>query len=155
MRCVIDTPLGPYALEESEGAIIRVGQTQEPLCPPATPLLAEAARQLTAYFAGELRTFSLPLRPQGTAFQQRCWEALCKIPYGQTISYGEQARRIGKPGAARAVGGANRANPICILIPCHRVIGANGALTGYNGRSGVDTKAWLLAHEGALRKTSK
>ena len=92
-----------------------------------------------------LTEFDLPIRLTGTAFRIQCWQALLTIPYGETISYGEQARRIGKPKAVRAVGGANHHNPISIVVPCHRVIGADGTLTGYGG--GVDKKAWLLMHE--------
>lgn len=105
----------------------------------------EAERQLTAYFAGRLREFRLPLSPHGTPFQQRVWNELLKIPYGQTISYGELARRVGNPNGSRAVGLANGANPISIVIPCHRVIGSNGRLTGYGG--GLKNKEWLLALE--------
>jgi len=101
-----------------------------------------AAAQLGEYFAGERHTFDLPLRPEGTAFQLRVWSALCDIPYGTTITYGEQAQRLGDPGRARAVGAANGQNPISIVVPCHRVIGANGSLTGYGG--GLDRKRHLL-----------
>jgi methylated-DNA-[protein]-cysteine S-methyltransferase len=107
--------------------------------------LAEPCKQLQAYFAGALRDFDLPLAAQGTPFQQGVWRALCAIPYGETISYGELARRIGQPTAVRAVGLANGRNPIAIVVPCHRVIGANGSLTGYGG--GLARKRWLLAHE--------
>lgn len=107
--------------------------------------LDEAMRQLKAYFAGELENFDLQLSPQGTPFQQRVWSELQKIPYGDTISYGELARRIGNPKASRAVGLANGSNPISIVIPCHRVIGANGKLTGYGG--GLPIKEKLLALE--------
>ena len=107
--------------------------------------LGQARVQLQAYFAGELRDFELPLAARGTPFQQRVWRALCDIPYGETISYGELARRIGQPAASRAVGLANGQNPLSIVVPCHRVIGANGSLTGYGG--GLDRKRWLLAHE--------
>ena len=96
-------------------------------------LLRETIRQLRAWFAGELREFDLALAPEGSAFHQRVWRELCKIPYGETISYGELARRVGSPNASRAVGRANGANPIPIVIPCHRVIGSNGKLTGYGG----------------------
>lgn len=110
------------------------------------PLLAEAARQLTAYFAGDLHEFDLPLRPGGTPFQERVWEQLRTIGYGRTASYGEIAARLGmKPGASRAVGAANGRNPISIVVPCHRVLGAGGALTGFGG--GVERKRWLVAHE--------
>jgi len=101
--------------------------------------------QLQAYFAGELQFFDLPLAPEGTAFQLNVWRRLCEIPYGETISYGELARRIGNPNASRAVGLANGANPIPIVIPCHRVIGSNGKLTGYGG--GLPIKERLLALE--------
>ncbi len=105
----------------------------------------EAVRQLRAYFEGGLRRFDLPLAPEGTPFQLRVWRELLNIPYGETISYGELARRIGKPKGSRAVGLANGANPISIVIPCHRVIGSNGKLTGYGG--GLKNKEWLLALE--------
>ncbi len=105
----------------------------------------EVGRQLDAYFAGERRAFDLPLAPQGTAFQLQVWEQLRLIPFGQTISYGELARRIGDPNAARAVGAANGQNPISIIVPCHRVIGADGSLAGFGG--GVATKRALLEHE--------
>ncbi|MES2459086.1 MAG: methylated-DNA--[protein]-cysteine S-methyltransferase [Armatimonadota bacterium] len=108
-------------------------------------VLAEAKRQIAAYFAGERKIFDLPLAARGTPFQQRVWEALREIPYGTTISYGELARRIGNPGASRAVGLANGSNPISIIVPCHRVIGANGKLTGYGG--GIERKKALLALE--------
>ena len=107
--------------------------------------LREAASQLRAYFAGKLENFDLPLAPAGTPFQQRVWNELLKIPYGETISYGELARRIGNPNASRAVGLANGSNPIPIIIPCHRVIGSNGKLTGYGG--GLPIKEKLLALE--------
>ncbi len=108
--------------------------------------LPETVRQLSEYFAGTRRKFDLPLRLNGTAFQQRVWRELGEIPYGETWSYGQLAQRINKPGASRAVGLANGSNPLSILVPCHRVIGANGSLTGYGG--GLERKQWLLAHEG-------
>jgi methylated-DNA-[protein]-cysteine S-methyltransferase len=107
--------------------------------------LNESASQLTSYFAGKLRAFDIPLAPQGTPFQQQVWRALCDIPYGTTTSYAELARRIGKPNAVRAVGLANGSNPISIIIPCHRVIGSNGSLTGYGG--GLPIKKALLELE--------
>ncbi len=109
------------------------------------PIFMEAKAQLAAYFQGDLRQFALPLAPEGTAFQQRVWTALQDIPYGTTISYGELARRIGDPNASRAVGLANGRNPISIIIPCHRVIGASGKLVGYGG--GISRKQSLLALE--------
>jgi methylated-DNA-[protein]-cysteine S-methyltransferase len=107
--------------------------------------LAAARAQLAGYFAGERVAFDLPLAPEGTSFQRKVWSALCEIPYGETISYGELARRIGQPTAARAVGLANGSNPLPIVVPCHRVIGADGSLTGFGG--GIERKRWLLAHE--------
>lgn len=111
--------------------------------------LAEARRQVDAYFAGELMEFDLPLSAAGTAFQTRVWSALRGIPFADAVSYAEIARRIGKPSAVRAVGAANGRNPIGIIVPCHRVIGADGSLTGYGG--GIDRKRWLLAHEARVR----
>lgn len=118
--------------------------------PAARRILAAARRQLREYFAGHRTGFELPLATQGTAFQLRVWAELRRIPYGQTISYGELARRLGQPRAARAVGAANGANPIPIIVPCHRVIGASGKLTGFGG--GLATKAELLALESAQRR---
>jgi methylated-DNA-[protein]-cysteine S-methyltransferase len=106
-----------------------------------------ARQQLDAYFEGDLQTFDLPLYMAGTPFQKQVWQGLLTIPYGTTMSYAELARRIGRPGASRAVGAANGRNPIGIIVPCHRVIGANGTLTGYGG--GLDRKEWLISHETA------
>ena len=103
--------------------------------------------QLAQYFAGRRRVFDLPLHATGSPFQKRVWAALCEIPYGETRSYGETAQAIGAPTASRAVGLANGQNPISIVVPCHRVIGANGSLTGYGG--GLEAKRWLLSHEAA------
>jgi methylated-DNA-[protein]-cysteine S-methyltransferase len=111
-------------------------------------LLARAAEQLREYFAGERREFDLPLAPAGTEFQLACWSALAEIPYGDTRSYGQQADRIGKPDRARAVGAANGANPIAIILPCHRVIGADGSLVGFGG--GLETKRRLLDLEAGI-----
>ncbi len=108
----------------------------------------EATDQLQAYFEGELTAFDLPLRMAGTPFQRLAWDALRTIPYGTTISYAEQARRIGRPGSSRAVGAANGKNPIALIVPCHRVIGSSGTLTGYGG--GLPLKEWLLSHEGCV-----
>ena len=146
--CVTDSPVGRLRLDEADGCIVGLNRVEEPLCPPTTALLREAERQLRAYFDGSLTAFDLPIKTDGTAFQERCWAALREIPYGATVTYGDQARRIGNAKATRAVGGANHHNPISIIIPCHRVIGASGALTGYGG--GLDMKAWLLAHEQAV-----
>ena len=112
--------------------------------------LSATVRQLTEYFDGTRREFDLPLRLQGTAFQTRVWQELTEIPYGTTWSYGQLAKRLGNPNASRAVGLANGQNPISILVPCHRVIGADGSLTGYGG--GLERKHWLLTHEGAISR---
>jgi methylated-DNA-[protein]-cysteine S-methyltransferase len=149
----ISSPLGPVQLcaRGDELSIVHLVGELPPLSAPreerASDILLAAADQLREYFAGHRRTFDLPLAPQGTGFQQRVWEALCRIPYGITRSYGEVAAAIGRPSASRAVGAANGKNPIWIIVPCHRVIGASGHLTGYAG--GLEAKRWLLAHEGA------
>ena len=117
---------------------------------PASAILARARRQLEEYFAGTRMTFDVPLEPTGTPFEQRVWEALRAIPYGTTASYGVLARQLGDPHATRAVGAANGRNPIPIIVPCHRVVGARGELTGFGG--GIDRKRWLLEHEGALMR---
>jgi methylated-DNA-[protein]-cysteine S-methyltransferase len=113
--------------------------------PAAAAILRDVVAQLQEYFDGERHEFDLPLDPVGTAFQQSAWGELRRIPYGETISYGEQARRLGDPNKSRAVGAANGRNPISIIVPCHRVVGANGSLTGF--AAGVEAKAWLLHHE--------
>jgi methylated-DNA-[protein]-cysteine S-methyltransferase len=136
------TALTGLYMEPSRKAQSTDGSTLDVAVAP----LAAAVRQLTEYFAGTRREFDLPLRFQGTVFQTRVWRELTEIPYGQTWSYGELARRIDNPSASRAVGLANGRNPISILVPCHRVIGADGSLTGYGG--GLERKRWLLAHEG-------
>jgi methylated-DNA-[protein]-cysteine S-methyltransferase len=144
----IDSPIGPLTLAGHDGMLTNlrmVDQTYEPsradwnLDDSAFP---EAACQLDSYFAGELSDFDVPLDLRGTEFQRRVWEALLTIPYGQTRSYGQIAQQIGAPGAARAVGLANGHNPVAIIVPCHRVIGAAGKLTGYGG--GLDRKQTLL-----------
>jgi methylated-DNA-[protein]-cysteine S-methyltransferase len=111
--------------------------------------LPAASRQLTEYFAGKRRNFDLPLRLLGTEFQQRVWRELTQIPFGETRSYGQLAKRLGNPNGSRAVGLANGRNPIAIIVPCHRVIGADGSLTGFGG--GIERKEWLLSHEGLPR----
>ena len=149
------TPIGPITIVSDGTSITAVSMR------PATDVagsaaewveddarLAECRAQLAAYFAGELREFSLPLAPRGTPFQQRVWAALRRIPFGETRSYGALAATLGRPGSARAVGAANRTNPIGIVVPCHRVIGADGTLTGYAG--GIERKKYLLEHEAAL-----
>ena len=143
---VVDTPIGPLTLEAGEHGLSAVRfPGSEPTGNRDSAALTAARSQLEQYFAGERTAFDLPLRPAGAPFQLRVWEALQRIPYGETASYGEIARELGHPTAARAVGAANGRNPIAILIPCHRVVGTSGALTGYAG--GVDAKGWLLALE--------
>ncbi len=115
----------------------------------ASRACALVRRQLSEYFSGRRTSFDLPLAPRGTAFQQRVWAELVAIPFGGRATYGELARRIGRPAASRAVGAANGANPIAIVIPCHRVVGSDGSLTGYGG--GLPLKRWLLAHEAGAR----
>jgi methylated-DNA-[protein]-cysteine S-methyltransferase len=159
----IDSPLGPLLLVADDRGLRRIDfangkhtrrNGEESASGSETALdhetngnlvLNKVVRQLRAYFAGELEDFDLPLAPEGTAFQQKVWDELLTIPYGETISYGELARRVGNPNASRAVGLANGSNPIPIIIPCHRVIGSNGKLTGYGG--GLPIKEKLLALE--------
>ncbi|HWO21632.1 MAG TPA: methylated-DNA--[protein]-cysteine S-methyltransferase [Kofleriaceae bacterium] len=158
----IDSPLGPLRLYAAGDALTGLylprqaappappappapaGAPPAPPAPPA-PVLARAAAQLAEYFAGARRDFDVPLLPRGTDFQALVWRELTRIPYGETRTYGELARGLGRPSASRAVGAANGKNPISILVPCHRVIAGSGALTGYAG--GLDAKRWLLAHE--------
>jgi methylated-DNA-[protein]-cysteine S-methyltransferase len=149
-RTIVDSPIGPLGLVASEAGLRGVLFDGSKIRTEGrSPILAEAERQLDAYFDGGLVTFDLPLDLHGTEFQRRCWLALASIPYGQTVSYGEQARRLGLgPDGARAVGAANGRNPLPIVLPCHRVIGANGSLTGFGG--GLHVKRFLLEHEGAL-----
>ena len=146
----LDTPIGAVGLVAGERGLRRVAFDGERVQPEGdSPVLREAVRQLESYFAGELLEFDLPLDLGGTEFQRSCWLALATIPYGRTVSYGEQARRLGLgPASARAVGAANGQNPLPIVLPCHRVIGANGSLTGFGG--GLETKRFLLELEGAL-----
>jgi methylated-DNA-[protein]-cysteine S-methyltransferase len=147
---VVDTPIGPIGLVASDTALRSVlFDGRRIRVEGSSRALHEAEEQLHAYFAGDLVSFDLPLELHGTEFQRRCWLALASIPYGQTVSYGEQARRLGLgPDAARAVGAANGRNPLPIVLPCHRVIGADGSLTGFGG--GLHVKRYLLEHEGAL-----
>ncbi|HYD99646.1 MAG TPA: methylated-DNA--[protein]-cysteine S-methyltransferase [Alphaproteobacteria bacterium] len=151
-----DTPVGPLiATVDAAGALTSLLRDPDGLLAarhagagmarrPAA--LAAVRRQIEDYFAGRLRDFDLPLAPAGTPFQRRVWDALCAIPYGAAVSYGDLARSLGQPAAVRAVGRANGSNPICIVIPCHRVIGADRSLTGYGG--GLPMKEALLRLEG-------
>jgi methylated-DNA-[protein]-cysteine S-methyltransferase len=153
----VDSPIGPLLLA-GDGQGLRFllfargksGARPKPDWEEDRGLLKEPVRQLTAYFAGKLRAFDIAIAPRGTSFQTQVWRALCDIPYGETTSYGELARHIGKPNAVRAVGLANGSNPIAIVIPCHRVIGSNGSLVGYGG--GLPIKQALLALERGQRR---
>jgi methylated-DNA-[protein]-cysteine S-methyltransferase len=144
----IASPLGPLRLYADGDELTGVYMTDQ--APPvareqSSAVLEQTAAQLAEYFAGQRRAFDLPLAPRGSGFQQIVWRALTQIAYAETASYGEIARTIGRPAASRAVGAANGRNPISIIVPCHRVVGADGTLTGYAG--GLPAKRWLLAHE--------
>jgi methylated-DNA-[protein]-cysteine S-methyltransferase len=147
----METPIGRLLLTSDGSGLRRIdfangkSHSAQQLHNENFPALTETIRQLSAYFAGELEEFDIRLAPEGTQFQKNVWRHLCEIPYGETISYGELARRIGNPKASRAVGLANGTNPIPIIIPCHRVIGSDGKLTGYGG--GLPVKEKLLALE--------
>jgi methylated-DNA-[protein]-cysteine S-methyltransferase len=149
---VIDSPYGPLTLVADDGVLCGLYMTDQRHRPPeetfgprAEGPFAAAEEELEAYFAGESKEFTLPLRLHGTPFQRRVWDQLRKIPYGETRTYGELAYALGNPTASRAVGLANGRNPVGIIVPCHRVVGANGGLTGYGG--GLDRKQRLLDFE--------
>jgi len=161
---VLPTPIGPLTLVASSSGLRAVlwsvddatrvpGVALDEMpsrsddAPPRSEvtIMEQAAVELDEYFEGARRSFDVPLDPVGTAFQRRAWAALRTIPYGETVTYGEQAERLGDRRKARAVGAANGRNPISIIVPCHRVVGSNGSLTGFAG--GLDVKAWLLDHE--------
>lgn len=154
-HAVAPTVLGAFTVIGDDAAITGIcfpgarapndGSWGRPVDPADHPVLGAAARQLAEFLAGGRTEFDLPLRPGGTEFQRAAWAALLQIPYGRTRTYGQQAGLLGRPGAARAVGGANNRNPIPVVIPCHRVVGSGGALTGYAG--GMDLKTALLALE--------
>jgi len=145
---IYECPIGSLTLGEKNGKLTYLlfgerkpeGYEEKP-----TPFLIDVSRQLTEYFAGQRKGFSVPVCPEGTAYRKSVWNLLADIPYGETVTYGELARRSGNPKASRAVGGANHHNPISIIIPCHRVVGANGKLVGYGG--GLDIKSFLLRLE--------
>lgn len=151
---LIDSPYGPLTLVATDGTLSGLYMTEQRHRPPEETFgdrdagpFGETISQLEAYFAGELREFDLPMRLDGTPFQRTVWQQLQLIPYGETRTYGQLAEALGKPNASRAVGLANGKNPIGVIVPCHRVIGAGGSLTGYGG--GLDRKQRLLAFEGA------
>jgi len=143
----INTPVGLVSIFEHNDAINVVEWGRAP-DGDSSPLIEEAARQLKAYFAKELRDFDLPLDPAGSPFQKAVCQTMIDIPFGEKLTYGDIAKKLGK--SAQAVGSACGHNPIPIIIPCHRVVGANGTMTGFSGGEGVETKVWLLQHEGAL-----
>lgn len=141
----MESPLGRLLLMEEDGFLTYVSFTKEPpetMVFAETKLLLEAKEQLLAYMAGDRKDFDLPMNPKGTVFQKKVWQALMEIPYGKTASYGEIAKIVGSPKGARAVGMANHVNPIFLIVPCHRVIGADGKLVGYGG--GMEKKVFLL-----------
>lgn len=142
----IDSPVGPLTLRAETGGLTAIlfGDQRQGL-PESDPVLDQAESELREYFAGERKVFTVPVRLSGTEFQRKVWEALQEIPYGKTTTYGEIAKRVGSPRACRAVGMANHCNTIPIIIPCHRVIGASGGLTGYAG--GLRVKSFLLEWE--------
>jgi methylated-DNA-[protein]-cysteine S-methyltransferase len=149
---LLESPLGPLLLTCDGGGVLtrvlmrtRGRMATAPEWRRDDAMLGEARRQLDAYFAGDLYSFDLVLALPGTPFQRRVWQALRELHYAETVSYGELARRIGEPNGARAVGLANHHNPLPIVVPCHRVIGADGSLTGFGG--GIGRKRWLLSHE--------
>ena len=150
VRVVFDTPVGPMALECEGECLTALYLPCRPVeaAGAETPLLARGRAELLEYFQGKRREFDLPLAPNGTPFQQKVWSELAKVPYGTVVTYGELAARVGSPKACRAVGQANHNNPLPIFLPCHRVVGAKGALTGYAG--GLELKQWLLRLEGVL-----
>jgi methylated-DNA-[protein]-cysteine S-methyltransferase len=154
----LDSPIGPLNLTAVDGTLTGLsmaGQRHERAHSPGTvrddEWFGEIHDQLDRYFEGDLIDFDIPMDLQGTDFQRRVWASLCEIPYGDTISYKELAQWVGNPTAFRAVGLANGRNPIALIVPCHRVIAANGQLGGYGG--GLDRKTWLLEHEAAHRPT--
>jgi methylated-DNA-[protein]-cysteine S-methyltransferase len=149
---VVDSPVGPLTLVDQDGALAGLYMHEQRHLPPAEAfgarddrVLGAAREQLAAYFARDLKEFDLALATAGTPFQQQVWEALRAVPYGTTCTYGDLAVAVGRPTAVRAVGAANGRNPICLVVPCHRVVGAGGSLTGYAG--GLDRKSFLLALE--------
>jgi methylated-DNA-[protein]-cysteine S-methyltransferase len=161
LHTIADSPVGPLTLVTREGGLAGVYMTQQRHLPAQetfgprvavtdVPVLARTAEQLAAYFAGDITDFDIDLSTAGTPFQLRVWTALRDIPYGETVSYGELAAALGRPTASRAVGLANGKNPISIIVPCHRVVGADGSMTGYGG--GVERKRWLLSFEGGLQQ---
>ncbi len=151
MNYFFKSPIGGLELSATDNALSRITflkNEPDESSGSAHPVLEQAAAELKAYFAGKRSSFSVPLKPRGSEFQKSVWEVLRQIPFGQTTSYGRLAQILGDPNKVRAVGKANGQNPIPIIIPCHRVIGANNSLVGYSG--GIPKKRYLLKHEGAI-----
>jgi methylated-DNA-[protein]-cysteine S-methyltransferase len=146
-KALYESPIGPLEVAGTEEGILSIEFSERGAVPagPPAPCLKECLRQLGEYFEGKRRTFSLRLDLRGTPFQKRVWSELLKVPFGRTVAYRDLAAALGNPRATRAVGGANHRNPVSIVVPCHRVVGADGGLTGYGG--GLWRKEWLLAHE--------
>lgn len=157
----LSTPLGPMLAVAQDAALVALDFADAKCAPaidrawiedPAWPPLRDCAAQVAEYFAGERGRFDLPLAPRGTPFQRRVWQEIAQVPYGETISYAELARRAGSPGSARAAGAATGRNPLALVVPCHRIVAADGSLTGYAG--GLGRKARLLELEGALAEAA-
>ena len=154
----MDSPIGRIELRALKGKVVGVeiargGRLHNDGVPDSpSSVLDKARKQLDEYFAGKRKSFQIPLSAEGTAFQQSVWEAVNDIPFGKVLSYGEVGHETGRPTAGRAVGGAVGANPIPIIIPCHRVLASDGRITGYSGGNGIETKAWLLDHEGITHR---
>lgn len=154
----MDSPLGRLELLARGGKIVnieiekrgRLSNDGEP--DKASPVLDKARKQLAEYFAGKRKSFQVPVSLEGTDFQKSVWSAVNDIPFGKVLSYGEVGHETGRPTAGRAVGGAVGANPVPIIIPCHRVLASDGRITGYSGGNGIETKAWLLDHEGIAHR---
>ena len=150
----VESPIGRIELQSDGDAVTALAIERAGRLPldhepeRSTPVLRTAARQLGEYFAGTRHDFDVPVRLVGTAFQQAVWAGLRELPFGEVASYGEIGRTTGRPTAGRAVGGAVGANPVPIIVPCHRVLASNGRITGYSGGNGIPTKVWLLDHEG-------
>ncbi|UTW44744.1 methylated-DNA--[protein]-cysteine S-methyltransferase [bacterium SCSIO 12696] len=143
---IIESPIGNIRISADEQGLTELRFRDQPLTEKVThPILIETTKQLREYFTGERQIFDLPLHPVGTNFQQNVWRELLAVSFGETTSYGNIANTLGKPTASRAVGAANGQNPISIIVPCHRIIGSSGKLTGYAG--GLERKQWLLNHE--------
>lgn len=154
----MDSPLGRLELLARGGKIVsieiekrgRLSNDGEP--DKSSPVLDKARKQLAEYFAGKRKSFQIPVSLEGTDFQKSVWNAVNDIPFGKVLSYGEVGHETGRPTAGRAVGGAVGANPVPIIIPCHRVLASDGRITGYSGGNGIETKAWLLDHEGIAHR---